>query len=47
MVGCECDTCRSSDPRNHRYRCSVLVATPNGNILIDAAPELRLQLPAG
>lgn len=44
MVGCDCETCTSSDPRNHRYRCSVLIATPHGNILIDAAPELRLQL---
>lgn len=44
VIGCECDTCRSSDPRNHRYRCSVLIGAPGGNILIDTAPELRLQL---
>jgi phosphoribosyl 1,2-cyclic phosphate phosphodiesterase len=44
MVGCECAVCRSSDPRNQRYRCSALVGTPRGNILIDTAPELRLQL---
>src|SRR5580765_9096593 len=44
MVGCECDVCRSTDPRNHRYRCSVLIATNQGNILIDTPPELRLQL---
>jgi phosphoribosyl 1,2-cyclic phosphate phosphodiesterase len=44
MVGCECEVCQSSDPRNHRYRCAVLVGTPRGNILIDTPPELRLQL---
>ena len=44
MVGCECAVCRSSDARNQRYRCSVLIRTPNGNILIDTPPELRLQL---
>jgi phosphoribosyl 1,2-cyclic phosphate phosphodiesterase len=44
MVGCECDVCRSTDPRNHRYRCSVLIGTPAGNLLIDTPPELRLQL---
>src|SRR5207249_751138 len=44
MVGCECDVCRSSDPRNHRYRCAVLIRTDHGNILIDTPPELRLQL---
>jgi len=44
MVGCECAVCTSADPRNHRYRCSVLIETPAGNLLIDTAPELRLQL---
>src|SRR5438045_4560658 len=44
MIGCDCDVCRSSDPRNQRYRCSVLIAGPNGNLLIDTGPEMRLQL---
>ncbi len=44
MVGCECDVCRSTNPRNHRYRCAVLIRVPQGNILIDTPPELRLQL---
>src|SRR4051812_29297372 len=44
MVGCKCAVCQSSDPRNHRYRCSVLIRSSAGNILIDTPPELRLQL---
>src|SRR5205085_4300716 len=44
MVGCDCEVCTSTDSRNHRYRCSVLIGTPAGNILIDTTPELRLQL---
>jgi len=44
MIGCDCAVCTSSDPRNQRFRCSVLIGTPRGNILIDTAPELRLQL---
>jgi phosphoribosyl 1,2-cyclic phosphate phosphodiesterase len=44
MIGCECATCTSSDSRNHRYRCSVLIRAPGGRILIDTGPELRLQL---
>jgi phosphoribosyl 1,2-cyclic phosphate phosphodiesterase len=44
MVGCDCAVCRSTNPRNHRYRCSALLRVPQGNILIDTAPELRLQL---
>ncbi|MSQ93877.1 MAG: MBL fold metallo-hydrolase [Gemmataceae bacterium] len=44
MVGCDCAVCASTDPRNHRYRCAVLIRTDFGNILIDTPPELRLQL---
>jgi phosphoribosyl 1,2-cyclic phosphate phosphodiesterase len=44
MVGCHCEVCTSTNPRNQRYRCSVLIGTPEGNILIDTPPELRLQL---
>ena len=44
MVGCRCEVCRSTNPRNQRYRCSVLITTAKGNILIDTTPELRLQL---
>jgi phosphoribosyl 1,2-cyclic phosphate phosphodiesterase len=44
MIGCDCAVCRSTNPRNHRYRCSVVIGTPRGNILIDTTPELRLQL---
>jgi phosphoribosyl 1,2-cyclic phosphate phosphodiesterase len=44
MLGCDCAVCRSINPRNHRYRCSVLIAIPEGNLLIDTPPELRLAL---
>lgn len=44
MIGCDCHVCRSPNPKNHRFRCSVLIGTPAGNILIDTTPELRLQL---
>ncbi len=43
MIGCDCEVCRSDDPRDKRNRTSVAVRTPDGRvILIDAAPELRL-----
>jgi phosphoribosyl 1,2-cyclic phosphate phosphodiesterase len=44
MIGCDCPVCRSDNPKNHRYRSSALIQTPQGNILIDTGPELRLQL---
>lgn len=44
MLGCDCAVCQSSDSRNSRLRCSVLIQTPQGNLLIDTPPEVRLQL---
>ncbi len=44
LIGCACATCRSPDPRNQRTRCSVAIGLPKGNLLIDTAPELRIQL---
>lgn len=44
VIGCSCAVCTSSNPRNSRYRSSVLIGTPKGNLLIDTGPEMRLQL---
>lgn len=44
MIGCKCATCLSTDPRNHRTRCSSLIELDNGKvILIDTGPDLRQQ----
>ena len=42
VPACHCAVCTSPDPRNRRFRCSILVELPEGNLLIDAPPELRL-----
>jgi phosphoribosyl 1,2-cyclic phosphate phosphodiesterase len=44
MIGCDCDTCASSNPRNSRTRSSVVIGLPGGNLLIDTTPDLRTQL---
>lgn len=44
MIGCDCDVCRSENPRNHRTRTGVYIKAPEGAFLIDTSPELRLQL---
>lgn len=44
LIGCDCSTCRSADLRNNRTRCSVVLGLPQGNLLIDTPPELRMQL---
>jgi phosphoribosyl 1,2-cyclic phosphate phosphodiesterase len=44
MIGCDCPTCRSSDPRDKRWRTSVRLETDDGqSLLIDAGPDLRAQ----
>ena len=44
MIGCGCATCTSDHPKNQRTRCSVVLGLPEGNLLIDTPPELRMQL---
>ncbi len=43
-IGCGCATCTSTDPRNNRTRCGLVLGLPGGNLLIDTPPELRMQL---
>ena len=43
MIGCDCAVCTSSDPRDRRTRPSVVIQSAGKAILIDTAPELRLQ----
>lgn len=33
-----------ANPKNHRTRPSLLIQGPQGNLLVDCAPELRIQL---
>jgi phosphoribosyl 1,2-cyclic phosphate phosphodiesterase len=44
MIACDCATCTSSDPRDRRWRPSILVETDDGqSLLVDAGPDLRAQ----
>lgn len=51
MIGCECDVCRSADPRDKRDRPSVLISYPDTalgdhkgrrQVLVDASSDLRM-----
>lgn len=44
LIGCACQVCASSDPKNKRLRSSVLIRSPAGHLLIDTSPDLRTQL---
>ena len=44
MIGCECDTCRSTDPRDSRSRASIYIQIKGGpSVLVDTTPDLRTQ----
>ena len=42
-VGCDCDVCHSSDPRDRRTRPSVMVEYGGATVLIDTTPDFREQ----
>ncbi|MCD4813201.1 MBL fold metallo-hydrolase [bacterium] len=44
VIGCTCPVCQSPDHRDKRHRASVVIATAKTKLLVDASPELRLQL---
>lgn len=45
VIGCHCEVCRSTDPRDKRLRCSALVETDEGDsLLIDCGPDFRQQI---
>ena len=44
VIGCDCATCVSPDPRNQRTRCGLVLGLPKGNLLVDTPTDLRSQL---
>ncbi len=44
VVGCDCEVCRSADPRDKRLRTSALLSVGGVNIVIDAGPDFRYQM---
>ena len=44
MIGCNCATCRSTDPRDRRLRPSIYIDVPDyAQLLVDTATDLRQQ----
>lgn len=44
VIGCDCPVCKSTNPKDHRLRTSVLVELDDQNILIDIGPDFRQQM---
>ncbi|MEI6386246.1 MAG: MBL fold metallo-hydrolase [Spirochaetota bacterium] len=43
VIACRCPVCLSSDPRDCRWRTSLLVEDGPTKLVVDAGPEFRLQ----
>ncbi len=43
-IGCKCEVCISTDPRDSRLRCSALLEDGETTILIDCGPDFRMQM---
>lgn len=44
LIGCQCDTCTSSDPRDKRLRCSIHIQSEKTSIVIDTSADFRQQM---
>ena len=43
-IGCQCQVCQSTDPKDKRLRCSALLETETTRLLIDCGPDFRQQI---
>ena len=44
IIACQCPVCKSTDPRDKRYRASAFIRHDGLNILVDAGPDFRSQM---
>ncbi|MFW5890519.1 MAG: MBL fold metallo-hydrolase [Marinilabiliaceae bacterium] len=44
MIACDCEVCRSIDPKDKRTRSSVKLETGGRTIVIDSGPDFRQQM---
>ena len=44
MIGCDCETCQSTDPRDKRLRTACHVQAGDLSIVIDTGPDFRVQM---
>jgi len=44
MIACDCEVCRSVDPRDNRLRSSILVQSAATTLVVDSTPDFRYQM---
>ncbi len=44
VIACDCEVCKSDDPRDKRLRSSLLLKIAGQHVVIDAGPDFRQQM---
>ena len=44
VIACDCEVCKSKDPKDNRLRSSIIINTSSNIILIDSGPDFRQQM---
>lgn len=44
MIGCDCEVCRSADPRDNRLRSSIMLRSSDTTLVVDTTPDFRYQM---
>ena len=44
VLGCDCAVCRSTNSKDKRLRCALLVESNASRLLVDSGPDIRQQL---
>jgi phosphoribosyl 1,2-cyclic phosphate phosphodiesterase len=44
IIACECEVCRSLNPKDNRLRSSILIESDAAKVVIDSGPDFRQQM---
>jgi phosphoribosyl 1,2-cyclic phosphate phosphodiesterase len=44
LIGCDCEVCTSSEPKNKRLRTSIKISSATTTVVIDTTPDFRYQM---
>jgi phosphoribosyl 1,2-cyclic phosphate phosphodiesterase len=44
LIGCNCEVCTSTSPKNKRLRTSIKISSPTTTVIIDTTPDFRYQM---